>query len=110
MQDESHTDSTLRPYAGGKWKRQTASAAEDAKTALDAASVTVKERAQNSRRSRSKLERTKSAGSPARYKELRAKPNRTCLRPPASFTMRRRSSKEPPLRFVSEAWTISCGV
>jgi hypothetical protein len=34
-----------RSYAGGKWKRQTASAAEDAKTALDGASVTVKQRA-----------------------------------------------------------------
>jgi hypothetical protein len=32
-------------YAGGKWKRQASSAAEEAKTALDAASGTAKERA-----------------------------------------------------------------
>jgi hypothetical protein len=45
MQDETHMGSNPRGYAGGKWKRQASSAAEDAKTALDAASVTVKERA-----------------------------------------------------------------
>jgi hypothetical protein len=45
MQDDSHTSSNPRGYAGSKWKRQTTSAAEDAKTAFDAASVTVKERA-----------------------------------------------------------------
>jgi hypothetical protein len=44
MQDETHIGSNPRGYAGGKWKRQASSAAEDAKTALDAASVTVKER------------------------------------------------------------------
>ena len=37
--------SNPRGYAGGKWKRQASSATEDGKTALDAASVTVKERA-----------------------------------------------------------------
>ena len=35
--------SNPRGYAGGKWKRQTSS--EDAKTALNAASVTIKDRA-----------------------------------------------------------------
>jgi hypothetical protein len=45
MQDETHMGSNPRGYAGGKWKRQASSAAEDAKSALDAASVTVKERA-----------------------------------------------------------------
>ena len=34
-----------RDYAGGKWKRQASSAAEDAKTAFDATSATVKDRA-----------------------------------------------------------------
>src|SRR5205807_4854706 len=41
MQDDSHTNP--RAYAGGKWKRQTTSAAENAKTALEAGSVTVKQ-------------------------------------------------------------------
>jgi hypothetical protein len=45
MQDETHMGGNPRGYAGGKWKRQASSAAEDAKTAFDAASVTVKERA-----------------------------------------------------------------
>ena len=45
MQDETHMGSNPRSYAGGKWKRQASSAAEDAKTTLDAASVTVKDRA-----------------------------------------------------------------
>jgi hypothetical protein len=45
MQDETHMGSNPRGYAGGKWKRQASSATEDGKTALDAASVTVKERA-----------------------------------------------------------------
>jgi len=43
MQDETHMGSNPRGYAGGKWKRQTSS--EDAKTALNAASVTIKDRA-----------------------------------------------------------------
>ena len=46
MQDDtSRTDSGPRGYAGGKWKRQASSAAEDTKTALGAASGTVKDRA-----------------------------------------------------------------
>ena len=43
MQDETQMGSNPRGYAGGKWKRQTSS--EDAKTALNAASVTIKDRA-----------------------------------------------------------------
>ena len=45
MQDDSHTGSNPRGYAGSKWKRQASSAAEDARTTLDATAVTVKERA-----------------------------------------------------------------
>jgi hypothetical protein len=45
MQDETHMGSNPRGYAGGEWKRQALSAAEEAKTALDAASGTAKERA-----------------------------------------------------------------
>jgi hypothetical protein len=45
MQDDSRTDSRPRGYAGGKWKQQASSAAEDAKMALGAASGTVKDRA-----------------------------------------------------------------
>src|SRR5947209_7527078 len=47
MQDETHIGGEPRGYAGGKWKRQASSAAEDAKTALDATSATVKDRARN---------------------------------------------------------------
>ena len=43
MQDETRMGSNPRGYAGGKWKRQASS--EDAKTALNAASVTIKDRA-----------------------------------------------------------------
>ena len=45
MQNDSRTDSGPRGYAGGKWKQQASSAAEDAKMALGAASGTVKDRA-----------------------------------------------------------------
>jgi hypothetical protein len=45
MQDETHMGDNPRGSAGGKWKRQASSAAEDAKTALDATSATVKDRA-----------------------------------------------------------------
>ena len=45
MQDETHIGGEPRGYAGGKWKRQASSAAEDAKAALDATSATVKDRA-----------------------------------------------------------------
>jgi hypothetical protein len=45
MQDETHTGSNPQGYAGGKWKRQASSAAEEAKTALDAASGAAKQRA-----------------------------------------------------------------
>src|SRR4051812_16147801 len=43
MQDDSHIDTNPRAYGGGKWQRQTTSAAETAKTALEAGSVTVKQ-------------------------------------------------------------------
>jgi hypothetical protein len=42
MQDDSHINTNPRD-AGGKWKRQTTSAAETAKTALEAGSVSVKQ-------------------------------------------------------------------
>ena len=45
MKDDSHIGSNPRGYAESKWKRQTSSPAENAKPALDAASVTVKDRA-----------------------------------------------------------------
>ena len=45
MQDDTRTGSSPKGYAGSKWKRQASSAAEEAKTTLDAASITVKERA-----------------------------------------------------------------
>jgi hypothetical protein len=45
MQDDINMGAGPRDYAGSKWKRQASSAAEDAKTTLDAASVTVKDRA-----------------------------------------------------------------
>jgi hypothetical protein len=45
MQNETHMGSNPRGYGGGKWKRQASSAAEEAKTALDAAAGTAKERA-----------------------------------------------------------------
>jgi hypothetical protein len=45
MQDKSYTGSNPQEDGGSEWKRQASSAAEDAKTALDAASITVKERA-----------------------------------------------------------------
>ena len=44
MQDKSYTGSPPHEGGGSEWKRQAASVAEDAKTTLDAASVTVKER------------------------------------------------------------------
>jgi hypothetical protein len=43
MQDDSHININPRAYAGGKWKQQTTSAAENAKMALEAGSVTVKQ-------------------------------------------------------------------
>jgi hypothetical protein len=45
MQDKSFTGSNPREGGVSEWKRQAEYVAEDAKTALDAASVTVKERA-----------------------------------------------------------------
>jgi hypothetical protein len=45
MQDKSYTGSNPQEGGGSEWKRQAASVAEDARTALDAASLTVKERA-----------------------------------------------------------------
>jgi hypothetical protein len=42
MQDDSHINTNPRD-AGGKWKRQTTSTAETAKTALEAGSVSVKQ-------------------------------------------------------------------
>jgi hypothetical protein len=45
MQDDSRMGSSPRGYAESKLKRQASSAAEDAKAAFDAASITVKERA-----------------------------------------------------------------
>jgi hypothetical protein len=46
MQDDSHINTNPRD-AGGKWKRQTTSAAETAKTALEAGSVSVKQGARD---------------------------------------------------------------
>jgi hypothetical protein len=45
MQDDSRTSSNPKGYARSEWKRQASSAAEDAKTALGATAVTVKQRA-----------------------------------------------------------------
>jgi hypothetical protein len=45
MQEDSRTTASPKGYAGSKWKRQGSSAAETAKTALDATSVTIKDRA-----------------------------------------------------------------
>ena len=56
MQDKSYTGSDPQEGGGSEWKRQAASIAEDAKTALDTASLTVKERA------RTVAERQKKAG------------------------------------------------
>jgi hypothetical protein len=47
MQEDSRTGSSPKGYAGSKWKRQGSSTAESAKSALDAASVTIKDRARN---------------------------------------------------------------
>jgi hypothetical protein len=45
MQDDSYTGSSRQGDGGAEWKRRASSAAEDAKASLDAASITVKERA-----------------------------------------------------------------
>jgi len=45
MQDKSYTGSNPHEGGGSEWKRQASSAVEDAKATLDAASVTVKDRA-----------------------------------------------------------------
>ena len=45
MQEDSRTTASPKGYAGSKWKRQGSLAAETAKAALDATSVTIKGRA-----------------------------------------------------------------
>jgi hypothetical protein len=45
MQEDNRAGGSPKGYAGRKWKRQGSPTAESAKSALDATSVTIKDRA-----------------------------------------------------------------